>query len=79
MEVEIVEITFISNGKKIKAWPTSKEDLKRLHEEGLILNDNGRCTCGSADFCDHYAHRWMRCFHITSDECQLFTTDNYCD
>lgn len=77
-EQKIIGFTYESNGKTHHAWRASEETLARLHSEGKIKELNGKCTCGSASFCDSFSHRKVKCMNVTADECQLFETSEVC-
>ena len=73
-DVRVLGIMYERDGKIFHAWPTPPEELKELG-----LNDrNGECTCGSPDYCDTFAHRRVRCFSVTQDRCEWFTTNDNC-
>lgn len=76
--IKVVGFSYIRGGKTYLAWPASEETLERLHAEGKIKALNGECTCGSADFCDTFTNRLVRCFSVTSDRCELFETNDVC-
>ena len=77
-EHKILSFTYESNGKAHHAWRASEETLARLHSEGKIESPNGVCTCGSAEFCDTFTHRKVKCMNVTADRCELFETSDVC-
>jgi hypothetical protein len=70
---QIIAFTFTRGGKVYHAWKASEETLARLN-----LPRNGECRCGTADFCDNFTHRWVRCFHVGGDRCELYETSALC-
>ncbi len=76
----LLSVTYERDGKVYTASRASAEDVARFHREGLIkaADLDGTCTCGSADFCDTFAHRRVRCFDDGGGVCNWHTTNDVC-